>query len=165
MSWVFLGDFNEILQSSKNQGGNPKPLALMLAFKEAFLHCGLEDLGYQRYPFTWRNGYSGDTFVEVRFNRVCASTEWQGQFPLAKVLHLQVSYSDHDPILLNNHFYAQQGQTRCKSLYQFEEHWVAHRGNKDVIREAWNHHPPNRSPMFRHFKKIKWCCMKLVAWS
>ena len=78
----------------------------MLAFKETLLHCGLEDLGYQRYPFTWRNGRLGDAFIEVRLDRACASMDWQGQFPLAKVLHLQVSYSNHDPILLNAHFYA-----------------------------------------------------------
>ena len=136
MSWVCLGNFYEILQLGEKQGGNPKPLAPMLAFKETLLHCGLKDLGYQGYPFTWRNDRPGDTFVEVRLDRACASTEWKGQFPLAKVLHLWVSYSYHNPILLNTHFYAQQGRTRHKHLYQIEEHWVAHQGCEDVIREA-----------------------------
>lgn len=34
-----------------------------------------------------------------------------------------------------------------------------------MIREAWNYHPPNGSPMFKFFLKIKRCRMKLVAWS
>lgn len=56
LSWVCLGDYNEIFHFAKKQGGIRKPLALMLAFKETLLHCGLEDLGYHGYPFTWRNG-------------------------------------------------------------------------------------------------------------
>ena len=54
--WLYFGDFNEILQSEEKQGGLPKPLALMLNFREALLYCGLVDLGYQGNIFTWTNG-------------------------------------------------------------------------------------------------------------
>ena len=91
--------------------------------------------------------------------------EWKGQFPLAKVSHMWITYSNHDPILLNTQVYAQQGRTRRKHLHRFEECWVAHQGCEDVIRATWTYHPPNGSPMFRLFKKIKRCCMRLVAWS
>ena len=37
LPWVCLGDFNEILHFTKKQGHLPKPLALMLAFKETLL--------------------------------------------------------------------------------------------------------------------------------
>ena len=74
----------------------------MLAFKETLLHCGLEDLGYHGYPFTWRNGRPGEAFVEVRLDRACTLLEWRSVFPSAKVAHLQVSYSDHDPLLVGD---------------------------------------------------------------
>ena len=98
-------------------------------------------------------------------DRVCASTEWQGHFPSAKVSHLQVSYFDHDPILLDTQCCAQHARARRKWLYRFEERWAAHQGCKEVIREAWNYHPTNGSLMFKLFEKIKRCRMKLVAWS
>ena len=76
LPWVCMGDFNEILHSTKKQGGHPKPLAPMLAFKETLLHCELRDLSYQGYPFTWRNGRPGDAFVEERIDRGCANNKW-----------------------------------------------------------------------------------------
>ncbi|XP_075659027.1 uncharacterized protein LOC142628878 [Castanea sativa] len=71
LPWVCLGDYNEILNSGEKQGGIPKALTPMLAFKETLLHCGLEDLGYHGYPFTWHNGRSGEAFVELRLDRAC----------------------------------------------------------------------------------------------
>ena len=107
LPWVCIGDFNKILHSFKKHEGTLKPLAPMLAFKETLLHCGLEDLRYHGYPFTWRNGRPGEAFVEVRLDRACPSSEWRSVFPSAKVAHLQVSYSDHDPLMLNTQCFAQ----------------------------------------------------------
>lgn len=104
LPWVYMSDYNEVLQSIEKQGGLPKQLVPTLAFKETLLHCGLDDLGYQGYPFTWRNGRPGEAFVEERLDRVCANADWQALYPTTKVLHQQVLYSDHDPILLNTQF-------------------------------------------------------------
>lgn len=43
----------------------------------------------------------GNDFVEERLDRACANNEWSSIFPRAKVSHLDVSYSDHDPIQLS----------------------------------------------------------------
>ena len=56
LPWVCIGDFNDILHSDEKQGRLPKPFAPMSTFKETLLQCGLEDLGYQEYTFTCRNG-------------------------------------------------------------------------------------------------------------
>ena len=42
---------------------------------------------------------------------------------------------------------------------------MAHEGCEEVIRDAWSYQPPNGSPMFKLFEKIKRCKMNLVAWS
>ena len=107
--WACMSDFNEILQVTEKRGGLPKPLAPMLAFREILLQCKLKDLSYQGYPFTRRNGHSGVAFVEERIDRVCANTKWHELFPSAKIIHQQVSYSDHDPILLYIQLANQQG--------------------------------------------------------
>lgn len=153
LPWVCMGNFNEILHSTEKQGGRPKPLAPMLAFKETLLHCELRDLSYQGYPFTWRNGRPGDAFVEERIDRGCANTKWQELFPTAKVIHQQVSYSDHDPILLYTQHVNQQVRPRRKRIQRFEERWTAHEDCEGKIEEAWSRQPPNGSPMFRLFEK------------
>lgn len=98
MSWVYIGDYNEILSSSEKQGHRPRHPRFMEEFRSALHHCGLVDVGYQGN--TWRNGRQGEAFVQERLNRACAIIEWRKLFPQAIVRHLQASYSDHDPILL-----------------------------------------------------------------
>ena len=73
----------------------------MVEFSSALLFCGLIDLGYNGYRFTWRNGRAEEDFVEERLDRACVFTEWLELHPRAKVTHLMASYSDHDLILLD----------------------------------------------------------------
>ena len=77
LPWVCLGDFNKILCSDERNGRIPKPLRPMQDFQTTLLLCGLVDLGFQGYRYTWRNGRRGDNFVEQRLDRVYASEEWQ----------------------------------------------------------------------------------------
>ena len=71
----------------------------MLAFRHTLLQCGLADLVFRGYWFTWRNGQYGAAFVEERLDRFVATLEWREMFPKATMHHLVVSYSDHDKIL------------------------------------------------------------------
>ena len=101
LPWVCLGDFNEILSFDEKKGGNPRQVTPMLAFRHTLLQCGLADLGFRGYWFTWRNGRYGVAFMEERLDRFVATLEWREMFPKAIVHRLAVSYSDHDPILLD----------------------------------------------------------------
>ena len=104
LPWVCLGDFNEILCSEERNGRNgriPKLLQPIQDFQSILLHCGLVDLGFQGYRYTWRNGRRGDAFVVQQLNRACALEEWRKLYPQTKVFHTSATYSDHDPILLN----------------------------------------------------------------
>ena len=73
----------------------------MVEFQSVFLFCGLIDLGYSGYKFTWQNRRGKEAFVEERLDKACASVDWSEIHPRAKVTHLTASYSDHDPILLD----------------------------------------------------------------
>ena len=98
--WVYLGDFNEIL-SFDEKNGNIRPMGAMMKFQQTLLHCGLVDLGFNGYHFTWRNGRSGAAFVEERLDKVVATSECREMFPRTKVRHIPTSYSNHDPILMD----------------------------------------------------------------
>ena len=138
--WVCLGDFNEILNSAENQGRLPKPHRLMETFRNALLHCGLIDLRYRGNIFTWRNERPEDAFVQGRLDRACATLDWRERFPHAVVNHLQVSYSDHDPIFLIINGSADN--TRRKKIpKRFEEKWATHPECEAIIREVWSREP------------------------
>jgi hypothetical protein len=54
MRWMVIGDWNEIIYAHEKEGGNPRPMQYMQAFRDALTDCGLEDLGYIGDTFTWR---------------------------------------------------------------------------------------------------------------
>ena len=103
--------------------------------------------------------------MQERLDRAYATTPWQVMFPEERVFHLQVLYSNHDPILLNMQLVTQQHQARKNQHHRFEERWVARLDCENVIREAWSYNPLNGNPMFKLFEKIKHCRHNLVAWS
>ena len=88
----------------------------MMEFQDALLHCGLVDLGFQGYIFTWNNGRPRDAFVQERLDRACVPSEWRSLFPHAKVIHIQSSYSDYNPIIINismpNQIYKKKKNTK-----------------------------------------------------
>uniref|UniRef100_A0A7N2LRF7 CCHC-type domain-containing protein n=1 Tax=Quercus lobata TaxID=97700 RepID=A0A7N2LRF7_QUELO len=87
--------------SEEKYGRHPRPLPPMVEFRNTLLHCGLIELGFSGYPYTWRNGRPNEAFVEEMLDRACATLGWSELFLTAKVIHLTVSYSDHDPLLLD----------------------------------------------------------------
>lgn len=164
MPWICIGDYNEILSSEEKQGRLPKSHTFMQAFKTALLHCNLIDLRYVGNIFTWNNGRHDDAYVQQQLDYACATIEWRDLFPHYRVTHLQVSYSDHDPIFLTTH--GPNNFVRSKKIpHRFEEKWAAHPECEWVIQEAWNRSNPHGSPIFRLFEKIKNCKTSLMGWS
>ena len=133
LPWVCIGDYNEILNSSEKNGKLPKPLPPMVEFQSVLLFCGLIDLGYNGYRFTWRNGRAEEAFVEERLDRACASAEWPEIHPRAKVTHLTTSYSDHDSILLDTTLATALTPRRRHKIHRFEEKWVSHPECEQII--------------------------------
>ena len=86
--WICVGDYNEILSSNEKQGGVPKPLNHMEAFRATLLNCGLEDLSFQGNIFTWNNGRHGNAFVQERLDRACATMEWKEIYSEMRVFPL-----------------------------------------------------------------------------
>ena len=73
MSWVCIGDYNELLSSDEKQGRIEKAFSPMLAFRNVLAHCELADLGFQGGRFRWNNGKPGIDFVQERIDRACAN--------------------------------------------------------------------------------------------
>ena len=105
-------------------------------FRQALLHCGLNNLGFIGNIFTWRNGRLGRAFVQERLDRACANTEWREIYPFARVHHLHAAYSDHEPILITTQEVTQV-TSRRRQPKRFEERWASDPACEGVIHEAW----------------------------
>ncbi|KAL9690658.1 hypothetical protein QQ045_011064 [Rhodiola kirilowii] len=60
LPWIILGDFNEVLSDEEVVGVDPRKLWQMTNFRDVLEDCGLTDLGFKGFPYTFTNGRMGD---------------------------------------------------------------------------------------------------------
>ncbi|XP_072066946.1 uncharacterized protein [Arachis hypogaea] len=90
------GDFNAMLHNHEKRGGaRNNSQSACKEFQECVSNCGLVDLDYSGWPFTWKRGN-----LEERLDRGLSNLDWQIAFPEACVKHLPMLKSDHSPIYL-----------------------------------------------------------------
>jgi hypothetical protein len=70
------GDFNEILRQDEQLGGNLRSGAQMERFRDCLTDCGLADLGFSGYEYTWDNRREGDDNVNTRLDRATCSNSF-----------------------------------------------------------------------------------------
>ena len=108
------------MHQSEKRGNHPHPGSLIEAFRQAVTDCGLSDLGYVGYAYTWERGRGTTRWVEERLDRALVSTGWKHLFNQSHLIHLSVSTSDHLPVLLElRKFVPRQSLRRFK----YENSW------------------------------------------
>lgn len=75
--WQVRGDINEILCNSEKQSGSPRYWDIMARFQEALVDCGLRDIGYIGYKYTWSNRREKSNLVKARLDRFLTSYDWK----------------------------------------------------------------------------------------
>lgn len=106
----------------------------MQEIQSTLLCYGLIDLSIQGNQYTRNNGRPRDAFVQEQLDKACASVEWRELFPHIKVSHVQASYSNHIPILINTIGPDQRGR-RKKIPRCFEEKWASHAECENVVHQ------------------------------
>ena len=101
LSWLTIGDFNEITGASEKEGGSDRPRQQMKNFIDTINFCGFHDLGFNGPKFTWRYHQADGMQIRERLDRALATPEWMNLFPEAKLFHLSSSVSDHLPLALS----------------------------------------------------------------
>ncbi|RVW43273.1 hypothetical protein CK203_105923 [Vitis vinifera] len=129
-----IGDFNELMHQSEKRGNHPHPGSLIEAFRQAVTDCGLSDLGYVGYAYTWERGRGTTWWVEERLDRALVSVDWKHLFNQSRLIHLSVSTSDHLPVLLElRKFVPRQSLRRFK----YENSWSLEPQCYEVVRQSW----------------------------
>lgn len=53
--WICFGDINDTLSGEEKKGGNPRSFEDLNLGRSTIADCGLQDLRFIGYPFTWAN--------------------------------------------------------------------------------------------------------------
>jgi hypothetical protein len=117
LSWLCLGDFNEVLRRQEKMRPNERKMAGINLFREVVDACRLCDIGYVGLDWTFERRTVGGEFCQVRPDRALVSAEWSAQFPLATLHHLHTVKYDHSPILLLNEMEAHNQGLQMRSFF------------------------------------------------
>uniref|UniRef100_A0A803QRE7 CCHC-type domain-containing protein n=1 Tax=Cannabis sativa TaxID=3483 RepID=A0A803QRE7_CANSA len=133
--WCLMGDFNNVLCHGEKFGGLPYPSWLIDGFQEVVQQCGLIDLDLCGHPFTWEKSRDTAHWIEARLDRAMVSNSWLNNLSSSKLFNLEISPSDHSPLLLDVLFRETIVQARS---FKFENFWVSHPDCEDVVRRNWS---------------------------
>lgn len=108
--------------------------------REAIDGCGLEDLGFVGYPFTWSNGRIGIDNIQARLDRTLSNPELINRFSHLQVSHLPRFRSDHAALLIHLEVPQINASRRGPNIFMFEESWSQEEKCERIIRDHWNNH-------------------------
>lgn len=134
--------------------GNEK---VMGGFRDALTQCGLNDVIFEGWSYTWSNNRVGDDNIKQRLDRALANDVWLQIYPRTHVVHLPKRRSDHLPLLIQikGHVPTKKRKKRQRS-FKFEKLWLRDLETKDIISVVWS------SPHYHHaIGKTSACAQKL----
>lgn len=85
---ILFGDFNDVLDAEEKSEGNSRSLSQLGWSRQTLDNCGLVDLGFEGYPFTWSNGRKEENNIQCRLDRAFATSTFINRFSQIKALHL-----------------------------------------------------------------------------
>uniref|UniRef100_A0A803Q9L8 Reverse transcriptase domain-containing protein n=1 Tax=Cannabis sativa TaxID=3483 RepID=A0A803Q9L8_CANSA len=154
--WCLIGDFNNVTNQADKKGGHPYPSWLIEGFQKVLSDCSLNDLPLLGYQFTWERGHGSPNWIEARIDRALASHSWLDNFQLARLLNIEVSTSDHCPLLLDPCFKTPTPKIHC---FCFENAWIGEPMCEQIIRDIWD-----TSNHLDIQSKISLCGDHLLCW-
>ena len=132
-----MGDYNEALFLSDQIGGNPRPFMQMEDFRDCLADCGLADLGFSGYQYTWDNKRDGVENIQVRLDRATCTDSFLRMFPETTVEHIMTEESDHQALLVRALKTAPRRDGPRERAFRFEEAWTRHETYQEMFEEAW----------------------------
>jgi hypothetical protein len=100
ISWLVLGDFNEVLWPEEHLSNTPRSVYQMEALRDILYDCNLSDLGFSGVPYTYDNKRKGRANIRVRLDRVVACPAWHDIFTDSCMKHLTSPVSDQCHVMV-----------------------------------------------------------------
>ncbi|KAK7268783.1 hypothetical protein RIF29_21492 [Crotalaria pallida] len=140
-AWLVMGDWNQILRPEDKQGGCGADLHEMDELNSCLAVCGLKEVKFIGYRYTWSNKRNLDELVEEWLDYAVANKVWDDIWGDALVTSCPRYQSDHNPICLETCKKGGGGfQRKKKKLYRFEQFWLEEFDEcRGVIYHSWYH--------------------------
>nr|XP_016490429.1 PREDICTED: uncharacterized protein LOC107810195 [Nicotiana tabacum] len=132
--WTILRDFNVITNAAEKKGGTPYTLNESRDFLSCMEDCGMCDLGFNGYPFTWCNGKGRRNRISERLDRVMINEGWLDLFHSNRVDHRGKTGSDHNLMI----FKAGSDNVEFTRYFRFLNFWTSQSGYLSTVEEIWN---------------------------
>jgi hypothetical protein len=165
LPWLCAGDFNEITKGEEQLGGKPRSEHQMSAFRDCLMDCGLVDLGYKGYDFTWNNRRAGAENIQVRLDRGTATAPFLNLFPLTQVEHIATEESDHMALLIKVLAEPIRRLLPCSNGFKFEEMWIKHDNYEEMVKEAWAKGEANKQGLSGLWSRLQGVTRDMHRWS
>ncbi|XP_050125691.1 uncharacterized protein LOC126602918 [Malus sylvestris] len=155
---LILGDFNDILCNEENEGGNYRGAASMRDFRGFVAGNDLMDLGYEGYPFTWRNNRESLP-IQQRLDHGLVTHGWHDLYPDTIIRHVVLEGSDHAMLLLSTEkFRVWRGRK-----FSFDGRWSKTNECRELVVGEWKD-KISGSHAYRFYEKIKTLRKSLKLW-
>ncbi|KAM0873538.1 hypothetical protein ACQ4PT_037996 [Festuca glaucescens] len=137
----------------------------MTAFRECLMDCGLADLGYKGYDFTWNNRRAGAENIQVRLDRGTTTASFLSLFPLTQVEHIATEESDRMALLIRVLAEPKQRLHPCSRGFKFEEMWLKHDNYEEMVQEAWAKGEANEQGLCGLWSRLLGVTRVMQKWS
>jgi hypothetical protein len=137
----------------------------MSAFRDCLDVCGLTDLGFKGYEFTWNNKREGADNVQCRLDRGTATTSFLDLFPLTNVLHVATEESDHMALLIKICNSQPVRVPPSSRGFQFEEMWLWHNGYDEMVKKAWESRRVGNGGIDDLWRQLREVLTEMKRWS
>ncbi|EPS71506.1 hypothetical protein M569_03261 [Genlisea aurea] len=160
--WLVAGDFNEVCYPSEFSSRTCRPQPQMALFRSTLNDCGLLDIKFEGFPYTWSNNRAYPDTVRARLDRAVSSFSWWQLFPNAVVHHLPFGGSDHAPIMILCDNRDTTRAERTKQRFKFEARWLELPDCEETVRNGWHRLSPNQVPLYRRLSTTR---LSLIRWN
>ena len=137
MPWIYVGDYNGALVQKEHIGGKPRCLKQMDEFRDCLEDCGLADMGFSGYSFTWDNKRQAEENIQVRLDRATCTLAFMQMFPASEVQHILTEESDHQALLVWVATTLVGNSARAQRPFMYEAAWARHADYDAMIAAAW----------------------------
>lgn len=129
LPWTLVGDFNVVRWLIDRSGGTHS-FPLMNQFNDLLSFLQVQEISLQNRQFTWSSKRPNPSFSKL--DRAFVSTDLSLQFPLICLVALEMSASDHAPLLLT----CRHNQTTPKE-FRLEKGWFRYHKMKEIVDNTW----------------------------
>lgn len=149
VSWVLLGDFNEVIDVDEKVIAGVSQLHAS-GRKDLVTNMGLRDTISLGVHYRWCNNQEGQDRVSCKLDRVLANPAWMDQFGDAFIEYKE--YPESDRAL--SHTYLRRGVASYRSYFKFLNMWQSHNEYSKLVEKAWLT-SVGENPIFILYAKMK----------